>query len=102
MKEITDAITTRQAQIRNLQADIDALQRAASALGGKKTVKATNQPEAKPKTKREQRGMSAAAQGSPRQPKTTQKRKQSWSAADRAAISKRMKRYWANRRKVRR
>ena len=36
MKEITDAIKTRQIQVKKLQADLEALQRAASALSGKK------------------------------------------------------------------
>ena len=78
MKEITEAIRVRQAQIKQLQADIEALQRAASALGGKKTVKAANQPEATPETKRQRRGLSAAA---------------------RKVVSERMKRYWAKRKK---
>ena len=33
MKEITEAITARHAQIKQLQSDIDALQRAATVLG---------------------------------------------------------------------
>ena len=76
MKEITDAIKTRQIQVKKLQADLEALQRAASALSGKKstTAKATSRP----KTKRKQRGMSAAA---------------------RQAVSKRMKAYWAKRKR---
>ena len=41
MKAITDAIAARRAQIKQLQADIDALQRAASVLGGKTTAKTT-------------------------------------------------------------
>ncbi len=51
MKAITDAITARHAQIKQLQAEIDALQRAATVLGGKPTAKATRQPKPKPKSK---------------------------------------------------
>ena len=61
MTAITDAIAARQAQIKQLQADIDALQRAASVLGGKTTAKATRHPKRKSKPKRKRRGMSAAA-----------------------------------------
>ncbi len=89
MSEITEAITTRQAQIKTLQSDIDALQRAATVLGGKTTAKATSQP----KAKRKRRKRRAVA-------KTMQKRKPMWSAADKKAISKRMKAYWAKRRKA--
>ena len=48
MRAITEAITARHAQIKTLQADIDALQRAASVLGGKSTAKATRQPRRSP------------------------------------------------------
>ena len=87
MSEITTAIAARQAQIKQLQSDIDALQRAATVLGGK--TKATRQPKAKRKIKRKLR---AAA-------KTTQKR-HVWSAAEKAAIRKRMRAYWAKRRQA--
>ncbi len=82
MKEITEAITARRAQIKQLQADIETLQSAASVLGGETgtTAKAT-QPKTKSKPKQKGRGMSAAA---------------------RKAVSKRMKAYWAKRRKARR
>ena len=107
MSEITKAIEARQAQITQLQSDIETLQRAASIVGRKGTTakatsqKATSQPKAKQKIKRKRRKMSAAAKRAPGQPKTTQKRKPTWSAADREAISKRMKAYWAKRRKAR-
>ena len=86
MKEITDAIAARQAQIKTLQRDIDALRRAASALAvGKSTTakasrqKTTSQPKATPKVTQKGRGMSAAA---------------------RKAVSKRMKAYWAKRKRA--
>ena len=80
MKEITEAIAAKHAQIKQFQSDIDALQRAASALDGKTAAKATRQPKtkSKPKTKQKGRGMSAAA---------------------RKAVSRRMKAYWAKRKK---
>jgi len=101
VSEITTAIKARQAQIIQLQSDIETLQRAASIVGRKGTAaKATLQPKAKRKIKRKRRRRRAAAKGSPGRPKTTQKRKPTWNAADRAAISKRMKAYWAKRRKA--
>ena len=81
MKEITAAIATKHAQIKALQTDIDALQRAASVLGGKTTTKATRQPKTQSKPKQKGRGMSAAA---------------------RKAVSRRMKAYWAKRRRAKR
>ena len=81
MKEITKAITARHAQIKTLQADIGALQRAASVLGGETstTAKATRQPKTTSKPKQKRRGMSAAA---------------------RRAVSRRMKAYWAKRKRT--
>ena len=87
MKEITEALTAKQTQIKKLQRDIDALQRAAGILaGGKVKAKAKTTTKAKakaaqPKTKRTRSTMSAAA---------------------RRAVSKRMKAYWAKRRKAKR
>ena len=78
MENITDAITARHAQIKTLQADVETLQRAATVLGGKTTARATGQPKTKSKRKQKGRGMSAAA---------------------RKAVSRRMKAYWAKRRK---
>ena len=96
MSEITTAIKARQAQITQLQNDIETLRRAASLVGRTGTT-----AKAKKKIKRKRRKLRAAAKGSPGQPKTTQKRKPTWSAADRRAISRRMKAYWAKRRKAR-
>ena len=77
MKEITEALTVKQAQIKQLQSDIDALQRAAGILSGGK-AKATAY---KPKARLKRSTMDAAA---------------------REAVSKRMKAYWAQRRKAKR
>ena len=81
MKEITKALTAKQAQIKKLQRDIDALMRAAGILaGGEVKAKAkTKAKAAQPKAKRTRKTMSAAA---------------------RKAVSKRMKAYWAKRRKA--
>ncbi len=83
MSEITKAIAAKQTQIGTLQSDIDALQRAATVLGGRTstTAKATRQPKTKSKPKQKGRGMSAAA---------------------RKAVSRRMKAYGAKRKKARR
>ena len=74
MKEITEAIKAKRAQIKALETDIETLLRADRALRGgtSTTAKAT------PTAKREQRGMSAAAK---------------------KAVSRRMKAYWAKRKK---
>ena len=81
MKEITAAIHVRQAQIKTLQADIEALQRAATVLGGKTSAKVTRQPKTKSKTKRKRRP---------------------WSAAARKAMSEKVKASWAKRKRARR
>ena len=127
MKQITDAIAARDAQIKALQEDIDALQRAATVLGGKTstTAKAApGQPRATtpPKLAQMRRGMSAAARkavsrrmkaywakrrkpsapapDSPAQPTAKQKRKRApMSTAAKRAMSKRLKAYWAKRKK---
>ena len=83
MSEITEAIEARQAQITQLQSDIETLQQAASIVDGqtKATVAASSQPKPTPKTR-------------------STKTRPTWSAADKRAISKRMKAYWAKRRKA--
>ena len=101
MNELTGAIAAMQDQIAQLQNDIETLQRATTLLRGTGTpAKAIS---GQPKAKRKRRKVSsAAAKGAPGQSKTTQMRKPTWSAAEREAISKRMKVYWAKRRKARR
>ncbi len=78
MSEITKAMGARQAQITQLKSDIETLQRAAGLLGGKAKAPAKSKAPAKPKAKK----------------------RHQWSAAEKAAIGKRMKAYWAKRRKV--
>ncbi len=85
MKEITEALTAKRTQVKKLQRDIDALQRAAGILAGGK-VKA----KAKIKTK---------AKAKAAQPKAKRTRS-TMSAAARRAVSKRMKAYWAKRRQA--
>ena len=82
MSEITKAIEARQTQITQLRSDIEALQRAASIMGprAKATAKTASTTRPQPKTKPKQRKWPT------------------WSAADKKAISKRMKAYWAKRR----
>ena len=99
MKQLTDAITAMQAQIARLQSDIETLQRASTVLGGKSTP--AKPAPGRPKAKRKRRKVRAAAKAVAGEPKTTEKRKPTWSATDREAISKRMKAYWAKRRKAR-
>ena len=100
MSEITKAIEARQTQIIQLQSDIETLQRAASIVGGRAAPIAKGQPTTKSKRKK-RRKKGTAAKATPAQPKTTQKRKRPmWSAADKKAISKRMKAYWAKRRQA--
>ena len=90
MSEITTAIKARQAQITRLQSDIETLQRAAGLVGGrtKAPAKATRQPKAPAKPEAKPQPMARA--------KPKQKR-HVWSAAEKAAIGRRMKVYWAKR-----
>ena len=97
MSEITKAIAARQTQITQLQSEIATLQRAASIVGPPARAAAKAKPKQKPKAKPQPK---AKPKATPK-PKATQKRHQ-WSAAEKAAIGKRMKAYWAKRRKARR
>ena len=93
MKEITEALTAKQAQVKKLQRDIDALQRAAGILAGGK-VKAKAKTKTKAKTKAKAKAKAKAAQPKAKRTRSTM------SAAARRAVSKRMKAYWAKRRKA--
>jgi hypothetical protein len=91
LSEITEAIAARQTQITQLQNEIETLQHAASVLGTPTPAAATPTPRPKSKAK-------PAAKP---QPKAKQKSKRrQWTAAEKAAIGKRMKAYWAKRRKA--
>ena len=93
MSQITQAIAARQTQITQLQSEIETLQRAVSIVGtpAQTAAKAKPKPKAKPQPK---------AKPTPKaKPAPKQKRRQ-WSAAEKAAIGKRMKAYWAKRRKA--
>lgn len=83
MKEITEALSAKHAQIEKLQRDIDALQKAADILGG-------GEVKAKVTTK---------TKATAARPTATRKRS-TMDAAARKAVSKRMKAYWAKRRKA--
>ena len=102
MTDISEAIKSKQARLTQLQADLDALERAASIMGGKAGAKA-----------RKRRGkMSAAARKALSQKlkahwakkkaaskSTPKKKRRKMSAAQRKAVGKRMKAYWAAKRK---
>ncbi len=98
MSEITKAIAARQTQIARLKSEIETLQHAASIVGppaqatAKRKAKATK-AKAKPQPKQ------ARPKAKP-QPKAKAKKRHQWTAAEKAAISKRMKAYWAKRRKA--
>ena len=97
MSEITTAITARQAQIKQLQSDIESLQRAASVLGGGTTARAKAVSQPKPKRSRKAK----AKPKTTAKPKSKAKPKQHvWTAAEKRAIGRRMKAYWAKRRKA--
>ncbi len=93
MSQISEAIEARQTQIAQLQGEIETLQQAAGMMGASEEAppKATSPPRtaAKPKPQSKPKA----------QPKTKRKPHQ-WSAAEKAAIGKRMKKYWAKRRKA--
>jgi len=93
LSEITEAIAARQTQITQLQSDIETLQRAASVLGGgtNAPAKASSRPKAPAKPK---------AKSQPKQKAKTKRKQHQWSAAEKAAIGRRMKAYWAKRRKA--
>ena len=90
MSEITTAIKARQTQISQLQSEIEVLQRAAGIV--EPPAKATGTPTPKPKAAKPKAGPKPKA-------KAKGKRRHQWSAAEKAAIGKRMKAYWAKRRK---
>ena len=81
MSDITKAIAARQAKIAQLQTDIATLQHAAGIIGSGETApaKAIRQPKATPQSKAKRRSMTAA---------------------QRAEVGKRMRAYWAKRKKA--
>ena len=83
MREITDAIKARRTQIAQLQKEVQALKAAATALRRKRATKVarsktTRQRTPNPKVKGKRRALSVAAK---------------------EAVSERMKKYWAKRKK---
>ena len=107
MSQITQAIAARQTQITQLQSEIETLRRAASVLGPPAPAAATPTPKPKSKAKPAVRAKPTAA-ATPKaksaakpQPKAKAKQKRHrWTAAEKAAIGKRMKAFWAKRRKA--
>ena len=102
MTDLSKAIAAKQAQLTQLQADLDALERAASIMGGKQKS---------PAKKRKRRGkMSAAARkvlsqklkahwAKKKAAAKPKKKRRKMSAAARKAVGQRMKAYWAAKRK---
>ena len=99
MSEITKAIAARQTEITQLQSEIATLQRAASIVGTPARAAAKAKPKHKPRAKPQPKPKPTATPKATQKPKATPKRHQ-WSAAEKAAIGKRMKAYWAKRRKA--
>ncbi len=102
VSEITKAIAARQTQIPRLKGEIETLQHAARIVGTrtKAPVKAASQPKVPAKSKaKSQPKPKAAAKAKPK-PKAKGKRRHQWTAAEKAAIGKRMKAYWAKRRRA--
>ena len=103
MSDFSKAIAAKQAQLAQLQADLDALQRAATIIGGKKTSRA--------KTRKRGKLSAAARKVLSRKLKahwakkkavaklTPKKKRRKMSAAQRKAVGQRMKAYWAAKRK---
>ncbi len=102
MSELTTAIEARQAQITQLQSDIETLQRAASVLGPPARAAAKAKPKQKPKAKPQPKPKAPAkSKAKPKpKPKAQKGKRHQWSAAEKAAIGKRMKAYWEKRRKA--
>jgi len=101
LSQISEAIAARQTQITQLQREIETLQQAAGIMVGGKAApaKATSQKgPGKSKAKPQTKPKTPEAATKPK-PKTKRKRHQ-WSAAEKAAIGKRMKKYWAKQRKA--
>ena len=99
MSQISAAIKATQTQIARLQSDVETLQQAVSIMGSGETAapaKATPKSR-KAKAKPTQKTTPKAKQKP--QPKGQGKRHR-WTAAEKAAIGKRMKAYWAKRKKA--
>ena len=94
MKEITEALTGKLGQVKKLQREIDALQKAAGILAGR-NVKAKAKTKSKAKSKAKVKAKVAQAKAKKRERPTM-------SAEAKRAVSKRMKAYWAKRRKAKR
>ena len=87
MRQIDKAIKAAQAQMAKLQSDLEALQQAATILAeGAETAAAAPPPEEE-------------LTPTPEQPKAKrQQRHRPWTAAEKKAIGRRMKKSWAKRR----
>ena len=100
MSEITKAVQARQTQILQLQRDIEALRRAARVLGGKAKGQSKTKRRKRAAVAKPAQPKGAAKSKSKAKPKAQGKRRHQWTAAEKAAIGRRMKAYWAKRRKA--
>ena len=104
MTDIAKAIAAKQAQLTQLQADLDALQRAASIVGGEigksaaKTRRRGKMSAAARKVLSQKLKAHWAKKKAAAKP-TPKKKRRTMSAAQRKAVGKRMKAYWAAKRK---
>jgi len=98
VSQISEAIKARQAQIALLQSDLETLQRAASLMTGGEVAPAKAKQQSKPKAKAKEK---SRPQAKPKTKATPQPKPQRrpMTAAQRAAVGKRMKAYWAKRKK---
>ena len=99
MSQISAAIKARQTKITQLQSQIETLQRAASIMGGGETAPAKPKQKSKPKAKAKQTSRPQAKPTQKATPQPTPKRRP-MTAAERVAVGKRMKAYWAKRKKA--
>ena len=99
MSQISAAVKARQTKIAQLQRQIETLQRAASIMGGGEIAPAKAKQKSKPKAKATQPSRPQAKPTQKATPQPTPKRRP-MTAAQRIAVGKRMKAYWAKRKKA--
>ena len=101
MTDISNAIKAKQAQLTQVQADLEALQRAIIIIGSKtpaKTRKRGKMSAAARKALSQKLKAHWAKKKTADKP-TPKKKRRKMSAAQRKAVGKRMKAYWAKKRK---
>ncbi len=101
MPKISDAIAAKTAQLTQLQADLDALQRAASIMGGQTLAKKDRRRGKRSAAARKALSKKLKAHWAKKKANakpTPKKKRRKMSAAQRKAVGKRMKAYWAAKR----